>query len=272
MSKSKYQDESYIGKKFGMLTIVGFSQKIDHGWKRFTWTMKCDCGNEVQKIPTEVVSGKCRSCGCYHDMVCKQKATKFKHSTYEYKRLYGIYNGIKKRCFKKNDARYPDYGGRGITMCDEWHNPNDGFDKFVEWSLANGYADDLTIERNDVNGNYCPENCSWITLREQRYNQRGTVWVDYKGERIQLMKLCERLEISYDTAHDRIRHRGWPVERAIEEPSCRTKVSLMEKARMHGINYGTVRDRIFKLGWSEERALNTPSVGRGANKKTYSVK
>lgn len=183
---------------------------------------------------------------------------KHKHPAKEYRRLHGIYHGIKKRCYNKNSPRYKDYGGRGIVMCGEWLDPDTGFDAFVDWSLDNGYADDMTIERNDVNGNYCPENCSWITLREQRNNRRGTIWVDYNGEHIQLMKLCKRLGLSYDTVHDRYRHRGWPIERAIEEPTQRGKISLSEKARAHGLKPQTVRDRIVKLGWSEERALTTP--------------
>lgn len=270
MSKSKYEDESYIGQRFGMLTVTGITHKQIGQYNRAVWVLKCDCGNEKTALPTEIASGRCRSCGCFHDARCKEKATKFKHHVHEYKRLYGIYNGIKRRCFNKKEPRYKDYGARGITMCEEWLNPIDGFDNFVEWALSHGYSDELTIERDDVDGDYCPENCSWITLAEQRYNQRGTIWVDYKGEHIQLMKLCERLGISYDTVHDRYRHRGWTIERAIEEPSQRDRVSLREKARAHGLNPATVRDRIVKFGWSEERALNTPCAGRGANKKTYS--
>ena len=129
----------------------------------------------------------------------------------------------------------------------------------------------MTIERNDVNGNYCPENCSWIPLPEQRFNQRGTIWVDYKGEHIQLMKLCKRLGITYDTVHNRICDSGWDVEKAIETPSMFAD-SLSKKAREHGLNPATVSDRIKKFGWSEERALNTPTIGRGAHKYTYREK
>ena len=195
---------------------------------------------------------------------------KHKYPAKEYKRLHGIYHGIKKRCYNQNSPRYKDYGGRGINMCAEWVDPECGFDAFVEWALSHGYNDELTIERIDVNGNYAPDNCSWITMQEQRNNQRGTLWVDYKGEKVRLKEICDKIGVvSYDTAHDRIYHRGWDVERALTEPSVRQKKSLSQKSKEHGLSPSTVRDRIVKLGWSEERALNTPCVGLGANGKTY---
>lgn len=135
--------------------------------------------------------------------------------------------------------------------------------------MTHGFAEHLTLERIDVNGNYCPENCKWIPLREQAFNKRDTKWVDYKGEHIQLQILCERLRVSYDTVHNRIYSLGWSVEDAIEKPS-RQADSLQNRCREKGIAYSTVRDRIYKLGWSEERALSTPSIGRGANRKSYS--
>ncbi len=190
---------------------------------------------------------------------------RYNHKIDDHRSLWSRWNGIKRRCTNENDERYPQYGGRGITICDEWL---ESFDNFAEWALSHGYAENLTLERIDVNGNYCPENCKWITLGEQALNKRETKWVDYRGEHIQLRVLCERLGITYDTVHDRLYKRGWSLEDAITKPSERSN-SLLSKCREKGINYGTVRDRIYKFGWSEERALNTPSVGRGAHSKSY---
>lgn len=268
MSQLKYSEESYIGQKYGMLTVIGIECQKKYGFNQTVWKVKCDCGKEKMVNPYKVVIGESKSCGCYRQKRSKETHKKFKHSISENERLYGIYSGMKKRCFNKKDLRYKDYGGRGITMCDEWTNSVDGFDRFVEWAFSHGYDDNLTIERIDVNGDYCPENCKWITLQEQTLNTRNTVWVDYKGEHIQLYKLCERLGLKYDAIHGRIQDRGWDVERAIETPIDRG-ISFSEKCRQHGINPTTARDRIVKLGWSEERALNTPCLGRGANQKTY---
>ena len=260
-------DNIWIGKKFGRLTVIGFEKSKKH--TKWNWKCKCDCGNVRVVDPAAVKKGNTRSCGCLHDEECAKRATKFKHSIYEYKRLHGIYHGIKRRCYRVSEPRYKDYGGRGIKMCDEWLDKNNGFDNFVEWALSHGYTDKLTIERNDVNGNYCPENCSWITLEEQRNNQRGTLWVEYKGERVRLKELCEKeAVVSYDTVHDRIYKRGWDLERALTTPS-QQQDSFAQRCLAQGIHPATARDRMVKLGWSEEEALNTPCKGRGANQKSY---
>ena len=184
---------------------------------------------------------------------------RYEHRIDEYRPLWTKWNGMKRRCLSEIDDRYGDYGGRGIKMYQPWI---DSFDNFAEWALSHGYKDDLTIERIDVNGDYCPENCKWIPIKEQCFNTRRTIWVDYKGRHVQLMKLCMELGKSYDTIHNRITKMGWDAERAIDEPSSREEESLMHKCKTRGLNYGTVRDRMRKLGWSEEEALSVPT-GRG---------
>ena len=133
----------------------------------------------------------------------------------EYKRLYEIYHGIKKRCYNKNCDRYKDYGGRGVSMCDEWLN--DGVDSFIDWAFANGYADNLTIDRIDNDGNYEPSNCRWVTNRENCLNKRKTLCVEYKGVTKPLKIWCDELGLNYDNMHDRIYKRGMSVEDAFEK-------------------------------------------------------
>lgn len=189
---------------------------------------------------------------------CK-KPPRYRHRIDEHKRLWNIWHKMKRRCFNEKDPRYHQYGGRGITVCDSWVA---SFDNFVDWALENGYADDLTIERIDVNGNYCPENCTWITRKEQAYNKRDTIWIDYKGRHIQLKKLCEEKGLRYDAINNRIVAMKWDVERAIDEPIYSNERSLMSACKEKNLNYGTVRDRITKLGWTREEALAVPT-GRG---------
>lgn len=251
----------WLGKRFDRLTIVDFvhADPPNRGW---WWVCKCDCGNINHLRPQDVKLGKVRSCGCWMREVRTENATKFNHSVIDHKRLYSIYNWIKRRCYRSAEPRYKDYGGRGIRMADEWLDSHSGFDRFVEWSMANGYTEEMTIDRIDVNGNYEPANCRWLPLSEQALNKRDTLWVEYKGERLPLLALCNRLGVNYDTVHNRIYALGWSVEAAIDTPSQQHN-SLRAKCLERGINYGTVLSRIRKFGWSEEDALNTPSHGRG---------
>lgn len=179
--------------------------------------------------------------------------------------LWNIYHGMKKRCLNSNCKRYKDYGGRGITVCDEWLI---GFDQFAEWALRNGYKKGLTIERKDVNGNYCPENCIWITRKEQAFNKRGSVLIEYRGEVKNLMVWCDELGLKYDAIHNRIKS-GWSPKDAFEKPLTSEIKSFSQICREHGLKPVTVRDRIIKFGWDYDRALNTPTKGRGANQTTY---
>ena len=181
-------------------------------------------------------------------------------------RLYGIWGNMKKRCYEEKCDRYKDYGGRGITICEEWLND---FDIFADWAHANGYECGLTIDRTDNDGNYEPSNCRWITKREQNLNKRQNRQITYKGKTKPLKVWCDELNLPYDATHNRIVS-GWDVERAFTEPMAYMSKSWSQKCREHGINPGTARDRILKFGWTEEDALKTPVLARGACHNKYS--
>ena len=175
---------------------------------------------------------------------------------------------MKKRCLNPNEPRYKDYGARGIKICSIWLI---GFDEFAEWALNNGYEPGLTIERKDVNGDYCPKNCEWISRLRQSYNKRTTVFVTYKGKTKCLTDWCNELNLKYDTMHHRITH-GMSPEETFETPVLSNENSFAGICRDHEMNSSIVYDRIHKLGWTLEKALNTPSKGLGANQQSYSVK
>lgn len=184
--------------------------------------------------------------------------SKYKNKISENKRLYSTLNSMKARCYRKTHTKYKSYGARGIEVCEEWKNLDDGFDNFVEWALSNGYTDEMTIERIDVNGNYCPENCKWITMQEQAYNKQNTIWVNFNGEKIQLSEICKRLGVNYFRVYERIFDSGWSVEDALTMP-IQDVSDFVKKCREYGIKPKTVKDRIKKLGWDEERAFITPA-------------
>lgn len=151
------------GQRFGRLVAI---ERIDKRWKCI-----CDCGNTTLSDSYQLRNGITVSCGCYHAEQCGDQHRK--HG-YTKTRLYRIYYKMKERCFREKNDNYKYYGGLGVTICKEWLND---FATFASWAMANGYKENLTIDRINPEGNYEPSNCRWITIQEQQKNKRkrGTV-------------------------------------------------------------------------------------------------
>ena len=158
---------------------------------------------------------------------------------------------MKGRCLTPTNRKYPDYGGRGISICKDWR---DDFVKFYNWSIDNGYKKGLTIERKDVNGDYCPENCCLIPLNEQNDNKRNSLYVEINGKTISLIKLAKKYNIDSCLLYYRLTH-GMNLEDAISKPKIRPKIiinycgnalSLKKWSELSGIKDSTLSKRYKK--------------------------
>lgn len=219
--KIKY-DDSYIGRKLNFLTVTGI--EYDNNSKRM-FRCRCDCGSEKLYDPFHVVSEVIKSCGCMHDELLKTHGL-------SNTRLYRIWKGMNARCFDKKSVAYGNYGGRGITICEEWLGES-GLFNFVAWAETHGYTEDLSIDRIDVNGNYEPSNCRWAddkTQLENRRprsewrrrktggkNKRRIVWT-INGIEKSAIEWCEEFGMSYESVVYRINVKGMSILEALTLP------------------------------------------------------
>lgn len=146
-----------------------------------------------------------------------EKNPNYKHGL-KNTRLFSIWCNMKSRCGNPNTTNYNRYGGRGITVCDEWKND---FQAFYDWSISHGYADDLTIDRIDNDEGYSPDNCRWVTCKRQSINRCNNHIVTINGVSRCLVEWCNDYGISYKTVRDRLK-RGWTYEDALSK-SVQTK-------------------------------------------------
>ena len=185
------------GKRFGRLLVLEYAGKN-------RWKCLCDCGNVVYPIGSNLRSGDIRSCGCLRKEVSMARSkTHGKSGT----RIHQIWKAMRARCRNKNNIEYKNYGARGIDLCKEWDN----FENFYSWAQGNGYRDDLTIDRIDVNKGYSPDNCKWSTLKEQANNKRNSNRLTYHGETKTIAQWSEEKGMCPSTLAHRVKV-GFPED------------------------------------------------------------
>lgn len=190
------------GKRFGRLLAV--EQTYTKKGQQY-WMCICDCGTEKIIRKSHLISGRIKSCGC----LLKDNMSGYKHGLCN-TRIMRIFQGIKNRCYNKNEKAYKNYGGRNITICKEWLENSL---LFYEWAKNNGYKKGLTIDRIDNNKGYSPDNCRWTTYKQQARNTRRNLILEYRGKKKCLAEWCDFLGLDSRRTQERLK-RGWSVERA----------------------------------------------------------
>ena len=195
---------------FGRLTVIRRAGTDMN--KKPLWLCRCSCGKQTLVPSQSLKSGATKSCGCLQEE--HKKAGNIKHGL-RYTRVYKIWLAILQRTGNEKNTDYELYGGRGITVCDEWKND---FMAFYNWAMENGYQENLTIDRIEVNGNYEPSNCRWSTQKEQCNNTRRNRRITLNGKTMTLKQWEEETGINSTLITARIDRLGWSEERALTEP------------------------------------------------------
>ena len=194
-----------VGQRFGRLTVLEECGRQGGG---VVWRCQCDCGNITEVRSNHLRRGAIVSCGCYNRE--KDRTHGQSHTP-----LHHVWQCIKDRCLNENYAYRDTYGGRGITICDEWLD----FNAFYAWAIANGYKEGLTIDRIDNNGGYEPNNCRWVDMKVQGRNRRNNHLLTFNGETHCVTEWAELMGIKASTICTRLR-RGWSVEDALCRAVC----------------------------------------------------
>lgn len=240
--------ENIIGKRFGKLQVL---REIGGEKGDTLFECLCDCGNMTIEKWAALIGGK-KSCGCLHrEQLIKRNTT---HGGTK-DRLYHVWQDMKKRCYDVNAKGYENYGGRGITVCDEWR---DSYNTFKEFMIENGYDENAkrgkcTIERIDVNGNYCPNNCRIITIQEQAYNKTNSHTEEYKGKVKTIAEWAAEYNVDYNLIFKRLK-RGWSMEDALKRPKKKAALykggdeehTLKEWSEILGVSWSSLRARSRK--------------------------
>ena len=201
------------GNRYGRLVVLGMVEKPPKNKSRKTfWECQCDCGNKTTVCKSNLVSGTTKSCGCLQressinnlskiskENQIKANKTHGKSNT----KLYDTYHHMLRRCYNEKDAHFKEYGMRGIKVCDEWKQ---SFESFYEWAMENGYNESLTIDRIDVNGNYCPDNCRFVDRVVQANNRRSNVFATIDGKTKTLSEWAKESGLAAGTVWFRYKH------------------------------------------------------------------
>lgn len=264
MQRKNYAGIDLTGTRKGRIYVMG---KADSG--RTTWVCKCDCGKVFNLTSSRILDSGRISCGCAERENHSSFGERNKTHDGSYTRLYKTWRSMIDRCYNPNIKSYENYGARGIKICDEWRHD---FQEFRKWAISAGYVEGKgrtlqSIDRIDVNGDYCPENCRWATARTQQKNKRNTTLYSYNGETITISEFADKYGISDKSFVYRKAEKGMSLDDILNEWRLKNNVpdflmEVSEYAEKEQICMASVRRRI------REGKVQGEKIGR----KWYVVK
>lgn len=190
------------GDKFNMLTVIKYINSSNV-------LVKCDCGNENTARASRLISGRTKSCGCYRKTILHTVASTHGLSSHP---LYTVWRSMKERCYNKNNPNYPRYGGRGITVCEEWRT---SFKCFYDDTII-GYKKGLELDRTSNNGDYCKENFRWVTRKENANNKGNNKWFITGDDYLTMSQTADKFNVNYSKLKQLIRN-GHEIMSAINK-------------------------------------------------------
>jgi len=209
--------EDLTGMKFNSLTVLRRApdRRYKCGTVETRWICQCDCGKETEVSRGHLKSGKVKTCGCSRGERWQERKLEgervIKIDKFDYKRIQSIRRKMLDRCNNSNNKSFLLYGGRGITVCKEWiESPL----AFYIWAKNHGYEEKLTIDRIDVNGNYEPENCRWISMFDQQSNKRTNIYIECLGEKHTIAQWARITGLDEDTINRRNK-KGLPAKKVL---------------------------------------------------------
>lgn len=204
------------GHKYGRLKPIRRAENAEDGHAR--WLCLCDCGKTVVVTARYLKTGHTRSCGCLQSEKAAESASQRNITHGDSKEpLYHVWQSMRARCNNHKHRAYSNYGGRGISVCAEW---NDSYLTFKEWAIKSGYTRGKQLDRIDNNWDYCPQNCRWVSAKENSNNKRTNRHIYFGGRTMTISEWATEKGLAYNTLYSRLVD-GWPVERALSEQTGR---------------------------------------------------
>ena len=279
-----------LGQRFGKLVVIEYvgTKTYKNGNKFSQWLCRCDCGGTKIATGTNLKRGVTTSCGCaIKEAAMKRDSVGNKKHGYHDERLYKVWKGMKNRCRPSNK----NYGERGIKVCNEWAAD---YMEFRKWALGAGYDEnakrgECTLDRIDVNGDYCPENCRWVDQKMQMNNTRYNKKVKYNNDIKTVSEWADVVGINRDLLYERLFTYHLDVETAFSKPiinrnhpegaknKSRYRMveyngevhTINEWSKITGIRADTLWARIFKLNWDVGIAFTKPVINHNKGDKRY---